>query len=135
MTNIFIDTSAFIALYLSDDDFHRKAIDWLKKAKGATIFWTTNYILDEVYTFIRSVKGKNAAVNFADFLASNSDTVKIKRVTLEEEKNAFTLFSNLDFKDLSFTDCTSFTVMRKLHLKQAFSFDKHFKQAGFEMAP
>lgn len=135
MTNIFIDTGAFIALYLWGDDFHQKAVRWLKSAEGKVTFWTTNYILDETYTFIRSVKGKDTSVAFAQYLSSNSDIVKVKRVSLEEEKEAFVLFKKLDFKGLSFTDCTSFAVMKRLSLAQAFSFDKHFRQAGFEMVP
>jgi predicted nucleic acid-binding protein len=31
-------------------------------------------------------------------------------------------------KDFSFTDCTSFSIMRSLKLKSAFAFDKHFEQ-------
>ena len=135
MTNIFIDTSAFIALYLSDDDFHQEAVRWLKEMEGKACFWTTNYILDETYTFVRSVKGKDASVAFAEYLSSNSEIVKVKRVSLEEEKEAFVLFKKLDLKGLSFTDCTSFAVMKRLGLKQAFSFDKHFMQAGFELVP
>lgn len=135
MTNIFIDTSAFIALYLADDDFHLEAVRWLKKAEGKVAFWTTNFVLDEVYTFIRSIRGKDASVVFAEYLSTNSEIVKVKRVSLEEEKEAFNLFKRLDLKGLSFTDCTSFAAMKRLGLKQAFSFDKHFKRAGFGMAP
>lgn len=135
MTNIFIDTSAFIALYLSDDDFHTRAVEWLTGAEGKASFWTTNFVLDEVYTFVRSIKGKEASVAFAEYLSSNSDVVKVKRVSLEEEKEAFNLFKKLDLKGLSFTDCTSFAVMKRLGLKQAFSFDRHFKQVGFGMVP
>ena len=32
----------------------------------------------------------------------------------------------------SFTDCTSFVVMRELKLTQALTSDRHFTQAGFE---
>ncbi|MFH1565602.1 MAG: PIN domain-containing protein [bacterium] len=135
MINIFVDTSAFIALYLIDDNFHTKAIKWLKSMEGRATFWTTNFVLDEVYTFVRSIKNKKTSIDFAEYLSSNSDIVKVKRVSLEEEKEAFNLFKKLDFARLSFTDCTSFAVMKRLKLKQAFSFDKHFKQAGFEMVP
>jgi hypothetical protein len=38
-------------------------------------------------------------------------------------------------KDFSFTDCTSFVVMRERRLKAALTSDSHFLQAGFEILP
>jgi len=135
MTNIFIDTSAFIALYLKDDEFHESATSFLEKTDKKNIFLTSNYILDEVYTFLRANKGKETAVSFAEFLAQNSQIVILKRINLEDEKKAFELFRKLDLPRLSFTDCTSFALMKRLGTKEAFSFDKHFAKAGFEMIP
>jgi predicted nucleic acid-binding protein len=36
-------------------------------------------------------------------------------------------------KGLSFTDCTSFVVMRELKLREALTTDHHFAQAGFTL--
>jgi len=36
-------------------------------------------------------------------------------------------------KDYSFTDCTSFVVMKELRLKDALTTDRHFRQAGFHI--
>ena len=135
MTNIFIDTSAFIALYLKGDEFDERAALFLDKTDKKTIFLTSNYILDEVYTFLRSNKGKETAISFAEFLAQNSQIVILKRIGLEDEKKAFELFRKLDLSKLSFTDCTSFALMKRLEIKEVFSFDKHFAKAGFEVIP
>ncbi|SHF68103.1 PIN domain-containing protein [Desulfofundulus australicus DSM 11792] len=35
-------------------------------------------------------------------------------------------------KDFSFTDATSFAVMYRYGINLAFTFDRHFKQYGFE---
>ena len=33
----------------------------------------------------------------------------------------------------AFTDATSFVIMERLHISQAFAFDYHFAQYGFEL--
>jgi len=38
-------------------------------------------------------------------------------------------------KDFSFTDCTSFVVMKERRLRSVFTTDHHFAQAGFELVP
>jgi predicted nucleic acid-binding protein len=45
-----------------------------------------------------------------------------------DKDTAFTIFKRYTDKDFSFTDCTSFSIMRFLKLKRAFAFDKHFEQ-------
>ena len=39
------------------------------------------------------------------------------------------------FKDFSYTDCTSFVVMKQLDMTIAFTFDRHFDQFGFTRLP
>jgi predicted nucleic acid-binding protein len=51
----------------------------------------------------------------------------------DDWKAAFELFKKYFDKNLSFTDCTSFSLMRRLKLKVAFTFDCHFQQVGFEV--
>jgi predicted nucleic acid-binding protein len=36
---------------------------------------------------------------------------------------------------VSFTDALSFAVMRRMRIERAFSFDRHFALAGFELWP
>ena len=35
----------------------------------------------------------------------------------------------------SFTDCTSYAVMKKSGITEAFAFDHHFEQMGFTLVP
>lgn len=57
------------------------------------------------------------------------------KVTHGIQEKALTLFKKLDDKDLSFTDCTSFTLMKKEGIAKALTFDVHFEQMGFVKEP
>jgi predicted nucleic acid-binding protein len=49
--------------------------------------------------------------------------------------NAVSLFFQHRDKNLSFTDCTSFAVMRELRLTTVITTDGHFRQVGFDVLP
>jgi predicted nucleic acid-binding protein len=38
-------------------------------------------------------------------------------------------------QNVSFTDCVSFVLMQKHGIRTAFSFDRHFAMAGFDVEP
>ena len=48
---------------------------------------------------------------------------------------AWQLFQTYDDKEWPFTDCTSFILMQRRIIRQAFAFDRHFEQAGFQLWP
>lgn len=51
------------------------------------------------------------------------------RATDEDAAKAI-IFGQAD-KDYSFTDALSFIAMERLHIREAFAFDRHFTQYGF----
>lgn len=62
--------------------------------------------------------------------------LKIIIIDEETEEEAWKLFVKYkDIERLSFTDCTSFAVMKQLGLQEAFTGDKHFQRAGFITKP
>jgi len=131
---IFVDTSGFKAVFDSDDDFHQKAkIFWLKTQTEETPLITTNFILDETFTLFRSHMGKKAALELRSDIAESPKQIEIVRVTAIDEKNAWHYFEKLPGRGVSFTDCTSFTVMKRLLVNTAFTFDEDFTQAGFKI--
>ena len=48
---------------------------------------------------------------------------------------ARSIFVRYRDKDFSFTDCTSFAVMRQLRLTEVLTLDDHFSQMGFTVLP
>jgi predicted nucleic acid-binding protein len=130
---LFVDTSAWLALDDENDQYHKRAVAKSSEIKRLRIELTTSeYIIDESITLIRYRVSHKAAVIFGDSLL-NSRIVKILDVTNEDRLKAWEMFKKYDDKDLSFTDCTSFILMRNLRLQKAFAFDDHFKQIGFEL--
>jgi len=125
---LFIDTGAFIALTDTDDENHKAAVFFYQssKEKGAR-FLTTNFVVCETMNYLRARISHQIAVFFWESL-KKSGFVDIIPVNPFTEEGAFAIFKRYHDKDFSFTDCTSFSVMRALKLKKAFAFDKHFEQ-------
>ena len=125
---LFIDTGAFIALTDADDENHKAAAAFYRNAKEkGTRFVTTNFVLCETLNYLRARISHNTAVLFRENL-KKSGFLEIVTVTPSIEDAAFTIFKRYTDKDFSFTDCTSFSIMKSLKLKSAFAFDRHFDQ-------
>ncbi|MBI4654145.1 MAG: PIN domain-containing protein [Nitrospirae bacterium] len=130
---LFVDTSAWLALNDRNDQYHNKATAKsaeIKKQKIELI--TSEYIIDESITLIRYRVSHKAAVIFGDSLI-NSSIVRIIDVTGEDRIKAWEMFKKYEDKEISFTDCISFVLMKNLKLHKAFTFDEHYKQIGFEI--
>ena len=126
--NVFIDTSAFIAMRVSDDVHYNAAQGFLKAVKDQRLrLHTTNFILDEVYTYF--CRTHEVAVEIAE-LIMNNPLIILHRVSVGDEKEAWGILTTYNDKEFSYTDETFFAIMERLKLKAAFAFDEHFKQYG-----
>lgn len=132
---IFIDTGAFLARYLANDQYHQQAVDfWDHIKKQRESCFTSSFVLSETFTLL----GRRAGYDFAVQRASNiyvSTFLSILRPDSADELKALELFSKSSDQRVSFTDCISFTLMRKRKIKRVFSFDHHFQMAGFGLFP
>jgi len=131
---LFVDTSAFVALTNKADQYHKRAKEFLGLFSPAWKLHTSNYIIDETITRIRMVAGHKNALTFSKMLFS-SRVYKIHYIDEIIEKESFKIFEKFSDKKLSFTDCTSFALMRRLELNEAFAFDDDFIAVGFEIVP
>ena len=129
---VFVDTSGFKAIIDPRDEFHEKAVGkWMDLEKRELGLITSNYVLDECYTLIRVRCGLEVIKEFRDLMADSGNDIKVVRITLPDELNAWSWFEK-DWSHLSFTDCVSFALMKRLRLTEFFGFDNHFKRAGFK---
>ena len=129
---IFVDTSAWYAILDQGDANHRDAVDFLKTYP---LLVTSNFVIDETITLVRMHLGHRIAVEIGDKLWKGVLAIVI-HVTEEDERAAWEVFKRYSDKSFSFTDCTSFVLMKRLHIDRAFSFDRHFRQTGeFTLVP
>ena len=88
---------------------------------------TTNYVADEIITLAKNRLGNKIAVEIGQNLW-NEEVATLIHVTSSDEKKAWKIFVRHQDKGFSFTDCTSFAVMERLGIIEAFAFDEHFRQ-------
>ncbi len=73
----------------------------------------------------------------SSFLERLKASPRIKKAYSGEdiEEEAEGILRKYSDQDFSYTDSVSFVVMRRLKIKKAFCFDKHFSTAGFPVIP
>jgi len=129
--DIFIDTSGFFAMLVSDDDRHSAAAKVLARAqKRKQRFVTTDYVLDDTATLFKARRKTHLLAQLYERL-DESQACRIEWTDAERFHEVRAFFLKHADKDWSFTDCLSFTVMSKLRLRDALTKDGHFRQAGF----
>ncbi len=88
MRRLLVDTSAWIALYDPDDQYHAAAKRvWKEFASQPVGLLTSDYVLDETYTHLRRRVGLKAAVTLHNVLA-HSKVVRILDVDASRTQTA-----------------------------------------------
>lgn len=128
---VFVDTSAFAALFLRREARHRDARDIAATLARRDLFQlTTNMVAIETHAFILSRAGRVAA---REALREIDTTMTLVRVSEEDEQAGRAILDRYADKDFSLTDAISFAVMDRLRLRTAFAFDRHFAQYGLDL--
>jgi predicted nucleic acid-binding protein len=127
---IFADTGAFLALYLQRDQYHRQAVKLWRTVEPPVL--TSNHVMDELATLLGRQAGFFEAANRVTDLY-HSPTVDILESTREDELDAVSLMRKYADQAISFTNCVSFAIMRRQRVRTAFTFDRHFRNAGFRV--
>ena len=128
----FIDTGAFLARYLPNDQHHRAATAlWNKIRTTHERCLTSNFVLDETITLLARRASYLFAAEKARLIYTSS-ALEILRSDLPAELAALDWFEKFADQKVSFTDCVSFVLMREAGIQTAFAFDSHFERAGFK---
>jgi predicted nucleic acid-binding protein len=131
--SFFVDTSALYAAMDRDDEFHvRASAHWKECLSGPEALVTSNYILVETLALVQSRLGMEATRLLASDVVP---ALEIEWVSADDHRAALEAVLAADRRSLSFVDCASFQVMRRLGLRSAFAFDPHFAEQGFLLTP
>lgn len=135
MKVLFADTSGWMACADKSDPAHEETLaarnGWLRF--GGSIL-LTDYVVDETLTLLRMRLGLPAAKTWWDSISA-SPRVHIQYLSGDILESARAHFFKFRDKTYSFTDCTSFAVMKTGNIKKVLTTDRHFSQAGFECLP
>jgi predicted nucleic acid-binding protein len=128
---LFVDTSAWFAYVNRDDPAHERVARALDEFPG--ILLTSSYVFDETVTLCLARLGHEAAARTGEALL-DPDLTDLVRVTARDERDAWKLFLARPDKSYSFTDCTSFVLLRRLGLQDVAALDLDFRREGPALA-
>ena len=125
-----VDTSGYYALTDPRDSNHRAAVAINTRLTDEHWrLYTTNLILAETHALVLRRMGRATAWRVLTELDQSRATT-IVRVSVADEARARGILAQYTDKQYSLTDATSFVVMERLGLTQAFTFDHNFTQHG-----
>jgi len=132
---LFVDTAGWMMLADGHDTAHRRARQardrWLER--GALLV-STDFVMDETLTLLRIRLGLAAAEQWWDQVSASA-RLAWEWIDAERAEKARSWFFRWRDKSFSFTDCTSFVVMKERRIRDALTNDHHFAKAGFRVVP
>lgn len=136
---LFVDTWGWCSFADRGEPFHdsvRTILDdrW-RDARNVT---TSDYVLDETITLVFRRISHHAATKMVDALESSiaEGFVQLETISTARFWDAKSLRLKFrDRPDISFTDFTSFVVMRELGIREVLTADAHFGDGGFVPVP
>ena len=125
---MFTDAGFWIGLRDSRDVEHRASLGIARAIfRGRISLVTTPLVFAEVYA--RVSRNRPVREQIIRDVWENP-IVKVEQVSFDDQKNALAILREHRDKSFSFSDAVSFTVMSRLGLARAISFDAHFRQYG-----
>jgi len=121
----FLDTTVFIAAAFPKERHHKEGREIIASVEGGALGKPviTDYVLDEVVTFVRKRKSVVASIETLDAMIYSP---RLRFVKVEDRHFEAGLQLFRTYEGLSFTDAVSVAVMRDLDIEVIYSFDSDF---------
>lgn len=130
MRGVFFDTGYLLALINKKDNLHVLALEASGKFHGP--YLTIQLILVELTNSLSLPEQRPLAVNIVEKLQKDPSTTVVP-FSSERFEETLLYYKARSDKSWGMVDCFSFIVMDELMVKQALTFDEHFKQAGYNV--
>jgi predicted nucleic acid-binding protein len=129
VNEVFVDTSALLALLVPTDEAHTRAKQaFARLAAEETPLVTCSYTLVETYALVGRRLGRAAVAAFrADF----APLLDVIWVDADAHERGLDLLEASESSALSLVDAVSFVTARDRQIDRVFAFDPHFTGAGF----
>jgi predicted nucleic acid-binding protein len=132
---VFADSSGFIAAFDPREPRHAEAAAaWRHVADTRQRLLTTHLVLAETVTFLRRRGGWELSCRAGRALL-DSPAIDVVGLDAGQLAAAWQEFTRNPDPKLSLCDAASFIVMRDGGIRRAFTLDRHFADAGFEVVP
>jgi len=130
--SVFVDSSALYAVLDRDDVNHPAAATTYESLLEHSTLLTHSYVALETTALVQRRLGMEAARALADDVLPALDLVFVDE-PLHRAAEASLLAAGR--RDVSLVDWTSFELMRRLGVVEAFAFDDDFAEQGFSAVP
>lgn len=135
MSALFVDTAGWVACADAADPAHALSMAARDRAlEAGQRLVTSDFVVDETLTLLR-IRFGTAGAEAWWRQVDGSRRLRWERIDGARFDKARELFFRYRDKSWSFTDCTSFVLMRELRLTKALTTDRHFRQMGFAIVP
>ena len=133
---IFVETGALFARFFKRDKHFMCSNEiWKQIESSSSKLFTTGYVLAEFATLLARRTSYQYSAEILSLVYSK-ETFTIEFGNDLDHEKAKEFFKKYADQSIGFVDCISFATMKRLKIKQAFTFDKsHFEYAGFKVLP
>ncbi|MCP4622133.1 MAG: PIN domain-containing protein [bacterium] len=129
---IFADTSGLFALLVKNDVMHVRAkLNFAYFAEHRVQLLTSSFVLVETAALLQRRVGLETV---HDFQSKIMPLLEMIWVSGDWYTRAIQRLFALNNRNISLVDCLSFEIMESREITQAFTFDQHFPENGFNIA-
>lgn len=130
--SIFLDTGIFVAFHNRKDENHDRARTIINEVVNGKfgVAYTSDYVFDEAVTVaLARTRRSDAAIAVGKMILG--ELTKPFTIILKVDNDVFEkswkIFTDYSRQGLSFTDCTSLTLIRSRNIERIASFDAMFE--------